>query len=123
MEEAKVGMLRWRKEGLVCGFISRARGSACAVMCVESSAAIVSRLSSRAGRAIVVGERRERVRRIINSVRAAGSGTSAAGVECLADVFVEGGAGDVRGIFSSAVRRILARVAFRRRSLSSCVYH
>lgn len=122
MEEARVGMLRWRKEGLVCGFIRRARGSACAVMCVESSAAMVWSSSSRAGRAMGVGERRERVRRIINSVRAAGSGTSAAGVECL-DVFVEGGAGEVRGMFSSAVRRILVRVAFRRRTLSSCVYH
>ena len=59
---------------------------------------------------------------MINSISSAGSGISAAGVDCrLDDVFVDAGAAEVRGSSSSAVCRILARVAFRRSVLSSFV--
>lgn len=124
MEEGRVGMLRCRKEGLVCGFISRARGRAWVVRWVERRAAMVGRFAERFGRGRGVEERRERVRRIISSVSSAGSGISAAGVDCrAADAFeVEGGAGEVRGSSSSAVWRMRARVAFRRRALSSWGY-
>lgn len=120
-EEARVGMLRCRKEGLVCGFISRERGRAWAVKCVETSAAMAGRFADRPGRATGLEERRERVSRIINSVSSAGSGTSAADVDCRAadDAFVDCGAGEVRGSSERAVWRMRARVAFRRRALRS----
>lgn len=125
-EEGREAMLRCRKEGLVCGFISRARGRAWVVRWVERREAMVGRFVCRlgmvgAGREVEVEERRERVRRMISSVREAGRGMSAAGVECRDDDVLElGGAGSVSGSSESAVRRMRARVAFRRRSLSCC---
>lgn len=115
-------MLRCRKDGFVCGFSRRARGRAWVVRWVERRAAMVCRFSERPGRdGRGVEERRERVSRIISSVSSAGSGISAAGVECrAADAFVDGGAGEVRGSSSRAVWRMRARVAFRRRCLRSC---
>lgn len=83
---------------------------------------MVWRLADKFGSGSGEGDLRDRVSKMINSVSSAGSGISAVGVDCrLDDVFDAGGAGEVRGSSSSAVCRILARVAFRRRALSSFV--